>query len=280
MTAVLPPRHSSPAALLCALLSFGPAFGDDPAAAGHPGVLLAEAGYDVVATVDGKVHRVGAGLGDAVRDGDTIVELDDSELKRDLDVAVADLEAARAAREQASFRRVSARESHERRSAQPEFFSDEEIRAAEMEVREASAAFESASAHAAAAAARFERARDRLRGARVTAPVAGTVAALYVESQGYVRQGMTVARISVGPGLLVRFAVSPERAESLRPGDAVTVAVMGGAVRALRGVVTRVAPEVDSPSGLVFAEAVMEQDVEGMPRAGSAVRVMLSAAGD
>ena len=68
--------------------------------------------------------------------------------------------------------------------------------------------------------------------------------------------------------LIVRFAVSPEEARSLRPAMPVGIAAGGGTLPA---VVEWVAPEVDPPSGMVILVAALDPGARLKP--GSVVRV-------
>ncbi len=249
--------------------------GPDEGRDGWPGVLLSADGFELTAPVDGTIRRIETGLGDAVEPGAILLVFDADALRREVDVSHADVAAARSALEQARLRASMAAEFLERRQRQAEVFSREEIREAELQASLAEAAVRSAEADVARHAARLARAKDAVARSRVRAPVAGRVGAILVETGQYVARGVPLVRLVGRDALAVRFAVSPDDAGALAPGD--PLVVIAGENR-LAGSVRRVAPGVDPPSGTVFVEGAVDAPAATAraPLAGRAVRVFRS----
>lgn len=196
-------------------------------AAGYASAVLgpsAEAGLR--ATEDGFVRRVLVRIGDHVEAGQPVVELENPELERDLAIAEAQLERARAERDAAMLR-----EPGERRVA------DARVESAEAMVA---------------------RARARVEALMVRAPISGRLAASggsgrqFEQCEGmFAQRGGLLAMIVAAEPPVVRAVVSDrERAYIFRDGDAdpdgpwprPTVRVRGDAGRELPASIVRVVP--------------------------------------
>lgn len=238
------------------------------------GVVLASESVEVVAEVAGRVREVAVRPGDAVADGAVLATLSPDDLRAELAIERAGLDGARSALAEAEVEERRADEERRRRLALAELVSRETIDAAAFELEAASRRREGAAAGLAAAHARIERLERELGRAEVRAPFAGTVAVRHVDPGGVVAAGEPLLRLIGGGALRVRFAVPPEEAEGLRPGRPLTVELESPAL-ARRATIERVAPELDTASQTVFAEARLEGGEGGgaVLAAGAIVRV-------
>lgn len=236
--------------------------GDPPALHpdGHLGVVVGEGletpGFDAA----GRLVELGVRLGERVRAGDAIARLDgraaEARLEqRRAEAAVAEADLARA---EAEWR--LARETYERRAKAPQVFSAEQVEVAREQERMAAAGVKRSEAEL--ARARAAEAAERAEGEALVlrAPLDGVVAARLAEPGAQLAAGAPVVRLVPDGDLWVRFAVPPALAPGLegtrvwaRDANAFDGEHAQGPWVALK--VVRVAPLVDGPSGLVFAEA-------------------------
>jgi multidrug efflux pump subunit AcrA (membrane-fusion protein) len=150
----------------------------------------------------------------------------------------------------------------------PDAFPKEEIRRSEIQKQMAEANLESARARAAAQQARLTQARDLASKSEIRTPSDGTVARRYVDPGSLAGPGQPVVRLISDERLIVRFAVPPEEARSLRAAMPVGIVIGGGRLPAI---IEWVSPEVDPPSGMVILVAVLDPASRLKP--GSVVRV-------
>lgn len=258
-----------------------PAFGSpgEPAdpAEGSPGeaflgVVLPRHSVEVAADQTGRLLAVEVRVGDALRRGDPIAQLDSRVLSEELEMGRAALRALRADAEQRSAELIEIERRTERRMKAPDLFSSEELDAARRELSAARAALEAAEAQVAGAESRVEQVRARLGETAIRAPFSGTVSQRYVDAGATVAAGDPIIRLIASDDLLVRFAVPPERARSLAPGLTVAVRVRD-AGSPLEATVERVSPAIDTASGTIFVEARLSPSGDIPPSAGSVARV-------
>jgi RND family efflux transporter MFP subunit len=218
------------------------------------GVLLASESVEVVAEVAGRVREVAVRPGDAVAAGALLATLSPDDLLHELAIERAGLAGARSALAAAEVEERRAGEEQRRRLALAELVSREAIAAAAFEHEAASRRREGAAADVAAVGARVEQLEREVGRAEVRAPFAGTVAARHVDPGGVVAPGVPLVRLIGGGEPRVRFAVPPEEADRLRPGQPLTVELESPAL-ARRATLERIAPEIDAASQTVFVEA-------------------------
>jgi multidrug resistance efflux pump len=101
-----------------------------------------------------------------------------------------------------------------------------------------------------AAVAQLQRSLENL---EIRAPFAGLVAQRTVEVGTAVGRDVPVVKLVAGDGLLVRFAVDPDRAAELRPGQPLSVFVPAADVH-VEAAIERIAPELDSATQIVVVE--------------------------
>ena len=213
----------------------------------------------LAAGASGEVRRVLVRVGDRVKEGDLLVEIDPS-------LAAARVRAAEAARNAGDAELERARRDAERLStAGPDIAAGAEIEQAESEQKRAAA--ERKRREAAAAEARAELGRHRVR-----APFQGVVAMRAVDPGDWVDPGIQVVELVDDRGVEVLASVPPEVARYLDIGHKAALRYRGDGVSAtIKGIV----PALDSESRTVRLRlAPDESSVWLLP--GAAVEVVIT----
>jgi len=196
------------------------------------GTIEAARQVSVGTQATGEVKRLHVALGDTVRQGDLIAEIDskqqDNDLRRAsaaLASALADLQARRAAARQAGFALRRSRE-----LADLDAGSRADVEAAESVEQGARAAVAVAEAAVAQARLAQDTARVTVGYARVVAPMDGTVVAIVTE------QGQTVNAVQASPTIIklarldavtVKAQISEADVAKVRPGMPVSFTLLG-----------------------------------------------------
>jgi membrane fusion protein (multidrug efflux system)/multidrug efflux system membrane fusion protein len=248
------------AVLLPAVLAAAPAphAGEEP---GFLGVLLARDSLDLAPAFEGKLVEVRVRLGDPVRRGQTLFVLDDQWIRQELVKLRADRNEARAGVREAATRLRVAEEEHERLARFPEISAERQIQEARKEVDLARTGLQMAEARLQQEEASVEQLESRLDQLEVVAPFDGTVAVRYHEPGAMTGPDTPVLRLIGDEGHWVRFAVPLDRLAELAVDRPVRVRVPSLGV-ALSGEIRQIAAEVDSASGMVFCEAMLEPGSE------------------
>lgn len=250
----------------------------DPEAEPWTGVLLTQS-LDLVARIETRVKSISFRVGDEVRAGQPIAELDTVAQEHELAAAEA---AARASQAEAWSASVSVSQARDRTARRAKMFkmgasdmplvSAEELNDSKFDALSAGARAGAASASAEERRARVASLHQVLREATLRAPFDGIVATRYLEVGAHVRPGMPVVRV-VGRGALrVRFAVPETEAKAVSIQTRVAIEWDD---RALYGTVDRVAPEVESASSSIIMEALVDGALpDGSERSALAGRVV------
>ncbi|HYO16930.1 MAG TPA: efflux RND transporter periplasmic adaptor subunit [Thermoanaerobaculia bacterium] len=224
-----------------------------PARKGWIGVVVAREMVDVTADSNGRLLSVAVEIGDRVRRGDRIASLDTSLIAQDLEMARSSLRAAEADQKRAADELAEARARNERRQANPDFFSKEDLVEVALQAKTAASAYEVAQARVAEQRARVRQLEAGLAQNVIRAPFDGRVAERFADPGALVGPGTPVVRLISAGELLVRAAVPPEEARILTVGTPVTATVRTMNLR-IPGTIARVAPEVDAASQMVLIE--------------------------
>lgn len=178
--------------------------------------------------VAGSVQRVAVDVGDSVETGALLAQLDPEDyrlLVQEAEAAQAQAQ-AQARNAESNFERVRAL--YEANNASPSDF------------EAARAARESADASVRAAEQRLELARQQLAYTRLTAPAAGAVASVQVETNENVSPGQPVVLLTSGSGIEVEVAVPEVLIARIQQGDAASVTFDAVPGRTFEGTVTEV----------------------------------------
>jgi len=152
-------------------------------------------------------------------------------------------------------------EEHERLARFPEISAEREIQEASKQVELARTGLQRATAHVAQQEASVKQLENRLDRLAAVAPFDGTVAVRYLEPGTMAGPDAPVLRLVGDEGHWVRFAVPLDALDRLSVDRAVDVHVPSLGV-ALSGEIRQIAAVVDSASGMVFCEAMLEPGSE------------------
>jgi RND family efflux transporter MFP subunit len=248
-----PPEEAAPIVQTAPPPSAPAVVASQPARKGWIGVVVARETVDVTADSTGRLLSVAVEIGDRVRRGDPIASLDTSLVAQDLEMARSSLRASEADQKRAADELAEARARNERRQANPDFFSKEDLAEVALQAKTAAAALEVAQARVAEQRARVRQLEAGLAQNVIRAPFEGRVAERFADPGALVGPGTPVVRLISAGELLVRAAVPPEQARALTVGTPVTATVRTIGLR-IPGTIARVAPEVDAASQMVFVE--------------------------
>ena len=221
------------------------------------GVVVAANTAELAANMDGRVDKVFVRTGDTVAKGDRLVQFDAFETTSSVHMANAQLRerASELSRFQARASAAATKLSRLREGAT--WLSKQELDTAVAESNVAEAELQAARANMGVSRIALKQQRMRATRQTLTAPFAGTVIALGVDSGDSVSSGQVVMRILSGDRQ-VRFAFPP--GELLLPKigsqSAPRVALrLQGNEHSVMTQVDAVRPEVDPSAELVFATA-------------------------
>lgn len=225
------------------------------------GTVVARRDAEILAGVSGRVEAAHVGLGDRVRRGQPLLDVDAALYRAALDEAEALFRSAEAAFAKAN----SDLERHEA------LFAGNIISSTEIE-QFRNAALTAEAAHAQAAANR-ERARKNFDDARITAPFDGTVAVRPPDPGSSVGLGMPLTRVVDLSRVRVRVDVPEADLARLTQGMAAIVLVDALPGRRFEGTVAAIGPQADAMSRQYPVE-VDAVNPEGQPlKAGMVARV-------
>jgi len=223
---------------------------------GYLGVVFALHTADLAAKAPATVQTVRVRLGDSVKAGQVLVILESNELDQDIAAARAGLWAARAdsIRMAAELKQVTS--VLDRREKVSGAFTQEEIESLVARKVSASANLESARAKIAERVATLRALEDRKQSLALRAPFSAQVTWCAGTRGEYVSPGQRLVRLASTKDLWVRFAVPSSDGSWLVPGRRVDVLVEGKG-SPLRAEIRQVSPEIDSATGMIFAEAAV-----------------------
>ena len=210
--------------------------------------------------VPGTIRRLGVQVGDSVRAGELIAELDPEDYRLELQRAQAALAQARAQARNAEVSYERTRLLYENNTA------------AKGDLDAARAAYESAQATVSAQQQSLELARLQLSYTRLTAPVAGAVATVNVEVNENVSSGQAIVLLTSGSRLEVDVVVPEVLIARVRGGDTVSVTFDALPNRDFAAVITEVGVAATG-AGSTFPVVVLLQESDPNIRSGMAAEV-------
>jgi RND family efflux transporter MFP subunit len=234
-------------------------------AQGWIGVVVARESVDITADSQGRLAAIHVKIGDQVRRGDRIATLDTRVVAQDLEMARASLRSAEADAARAAAEAAEAKQRNDRRRANPDFFSKEDLAQAELQTKTSASTLDAAQARVGEQRARVRQLQTSVGQNEVRAPFAGRVAERYVDAGAIVSLGRPIVRLISGGDLLVRAAVPPEQARSLAVGRPVIVHIRTLGL-SVPGRIERIAPEIDAASQMILIEAHLDPPAEVIPR--------------
>lgn len=220
------------------------------------GVVLARSAADIAPRVEGKLKDVYVRLGDHVTSGQAIAAIDAPTLRYELRVAEANLMAMDAEQNRAVVELSEADERLARRNAlaTDALVTREELATVRYQQQVATTHVASLRAQSAERRAQVDRLRKDNADVILRAPFNGIVAARYMDPGSSVSSSTPIVRVISADDVFVRFAVSEQQASTIATGQQVNVRV-GDRPLALRGIIDKIAPEIDAAARMVFVEA-------------------------
>ena len=250
---------------------------------GYLAVAVARHAVEVTAELDGELRTLDVAVGDPVSPGTRLATIETREISEQLASARAALTALEAEQKRAQIELESVKNQYERRAAYKELYPREQIEELLSKEKSGAAAVETAAARVAEERGHVAQLSNRLSHAVLTSPIRGTVATRYLDPGAIVRSGTPIVRLISAGSFVVRFAVPPDQSARLKVGERVGFRPESRGPE-LPGVISQIAPQVDTASQMVFAEAdlsdLSQQDaLPGRLRDGlvGTVRVALSA---
>jgi RND family efflux transporter MFP subunit len=227
-----------------------------PAPEQYVGVIFARQLVDIAARSDGRLEAVYVHLGDHLRPGDVIAQIESSALRQQLTIAEASLRSAQAEARSSAIELKDAEVRHSRREGlvKAGLVSTEELATAAVQVERARTNLEVAQARVAEQLARVKQTNELLANTVITATSEGTVAARYLDPGALVHIGKPIINLMRSEELWVRFAAPEHRRGSMPVGASVGVH-LEGLPGVVPGTIAHLAPGVDSLSREVVVEA-------------------------
>ncbi|WP_176086330.1 efflux RND transporter periplasmic adaptor subunit [Martelella sp. HB161492] len=202
--------------------------------------------------VSGQIKAIHVDVGDPIKPGEVLAEIDDRQQRADLDIAEAGLESARAELEQ-SKAAAARQQSLVGKGAAPQ-----------ASLEQAKEALTSAENDVLAAESQLSSARKDLADTRIVAEVAGTVLSRDSEIGAVVSAGQTVLTVARGGSRQAVFDV-PETVMMVPDPKAmpVTVTVLDNGHRQISGKIAEISPVVDPDTGTVTVKVDLDQQAAG-----------------
>ncbi|EPX64740.1 hypothetical protein D187_000162 [Cystobacter fuscus DSM 2262] len=247
------------------------------------GVIIPSASVEIVSRTEGQVEAIEVQVGARVQAGAPLVRLDLHPLRKELAIAQAALQTARAQEQLAQVALSEARD-RTQRYAHPKLVSlqampEEEIAAAGFQEKSAAAKLQSAQAQVQEQVARVEQIQQRISDAVIKAPFDGVIAERYLDPGAQTSPSRPILRLLGAGGLRVRFAIPEDEPRGVAPGAPIQVRLPREGPP-LTGRVENVAPEVDSASRMIIALARLDVPPGADVPAGLVVRVRLGPPGE
>jgi len=244
--------------------------------AGYIGVVTAREAVEITAPFTTNVDKFLVTLGDKVKIGDKLANLDEAPLLEQLAIAKAEMRASQAdvAKSGVAAASAIATLNRERAGAKAGITSKAELSDAQFKSSGAGADVARAVATVEQMKAKISAMEVKLKGLTITSPIAGQVSFRYVEPGARVEEGRPVIKVISSDELFVKFAIPNDQVGKIQPGDKIEVAIEARGVKA-KAVVKSVAPELDPIAQMIFAEAELVSPVEKL-QSGMVCRVQLA----
>lgn len=233
---------------------------------GFIAVVLASETADLAPNVDGRLAEIRANVGDVVQADDVVAVLEVGVADQRVEEARAALQMARARRTTAAIDLRAAQQQLEQLPALAQAIPMQEAENIRFGAERAQAALAHADAQVAANAHQLEGLQATASEAVVTAPFSGRIAARFLDPGALLSAGTPVLQLQA-THFRVRFAMPLDAMSSVEPGQTLRVE-LPDSERTLIATVDRVSPTMNAASGLVFAEAELEDAsmlVSGQP---------------
>lgn len=216
--------------------------------------------------VGGKLVRRLVDVGDRVRQGDLLAELDPGDLRLQVEALQADFTAAEA-------QLARARADHARTAS---LSKDQLVSRSALDQQ--TAALRAAEGQARAARAQLDLSRNQAGYGQLRAPRDGVVASRQVEAGQVVAAGQSVFGLAVDGGREVAFALPESSIRDFKVGQPVVIELWSAQGEQIPGRIREIAPAADPQARTYAARATLEGDVARRVDLGQSARVYIPAA--
>jgi RND family efflux transporter MFP subunit len=233
---------------------------------GFVAVVLANETADLAPNVDGRLAEVRANVGDVVQVDDVVAVLEVGVADQRVEEARAALRMARAQRMTAAIDLRAAQQQVEQLPGLVQAISVQEAANIRFSAERAQAALAHADAEVAARSHQLEGLQATASEAVVTAPFSGRIAARFLDPGVLVNAQTPVLQLQATQ-FRVRLAMPLDAMSLVKPGQTLRVE-LPDSERTLTATVDRVSPTMNAASGMIFAEAQLEEAemlVSGQP---------------
>ncbi len=223
---------------------------------GYVGVIFARQSADIVARSEGTLQSISANLGDRLKAGDVIAQIDSNAVTQQLEMAEATLRSAQADQrhEELEFKDAQVRYRRREELAEEDLISKEDLATARVQVDRAEAKLQAAQARVAEQMAHLNDVKGAVANTVIRAPFDGTVAARYLDAGAVVRFGTPVISLMRPEDLWVRFAIPETKRARLIIGSVVHFQLEGSSV-SIPVTIEYVAPSITADSQELLVEA-------------------------
>lgn len=246
----------------------------------------------VGAQVSGRIEKLTVGVGDRVKTGDLIAEIDSLDQQNAVaraEAALAQVEAQIAAK-QAALDEAAVSLTRKQRLAEKSFATSEELEAAEAGLKAARAEVASLEAGRRMADVELAAARLDLERTRITSPADGTVVAVVTnEGQTVVssQQAPVIVKIADLDRMVVKAEVSEADVVRVAPGQPARFTLLGAPGQPIEAVVASIEPapasieesdEIDTDKAIYYRARFEVDNPAGLMRIGMTAEVTISIA--
>lgn len=228
------------------------------------GVIEARQLVSVGARVSGQIETLAVELGQEVRAGDLIAQIDSQDQQNAVlqaEAGLADI-AAQIAAKKASLRKAELIEDRQKKLVQQKYVSSEDLEAAVADVEVYRADLDALAAQKAKAEVTVAIAKDALDRTRITAPIDGTVVAVLVkagQTVNAVQNAPTIVKLANLDRMVVKAEISEADVVHVAPGQEVAFSILGEPDRKFEAEVRGIEPapsEIEDSDTISTDEAI------------------------
>lgn len=253
------------------------------------GMLEAKELVSVGARVSGKVEKLAVALGDVVKSGDLIAQIDSQDQENNVLQAEAALAgiAAQITAKHASLDRARSALNRQKGLGDQRLTSKDTVESAEAEVKILEADLQALDAQKASAEVTVSTAKVALERTKITAPIAGTVVAVVVKEGQTVNSAQaapTMVKIANLSTMLVKAEISEADVMNVAVGQYVQFTTLGAPNRPFRAVVRGIEPAptaietsdtISSDSAIYYNGLLEVENPDGKLRIGMSAQVSI-----
>src|SRR5262245_8207395 len=234
---------------------------DLPLRAVRRGELDADAA-ELAAKSGGYLVALTVGIGDQVKAGDILAQVEPDQAHHAISEAHADAMAAQAEKKRIAAELAAAEAENERaqKAFAKQLISEKDALDAKYKMEALRAQSEAAQARQSQVGARVQISQDRLSDTSLTAPFDGAVAARYVDPGSIVQPGTAVLRLVKNGPLRVRFRIPERELNLVRVDMPFEVTTQATGDKHFRGKLTRIAAEVSRVDRTVAVEGILADE--------------------